>query len=421
MDHREILNEEPAAALEPAEDAGAMVTAALRWQHHCAARWLISAVKEESVRAVICETHEDFLVLHEDGSLTAVSAKHRDVGQPRWTPGSLCSQGGVAHLFSFWNRAGERPLCCVMTSGALSPGDNGANELMRACSRGNGDDIKRWVPTMAQHLGGEEEVVTRFLSRLRIDHLLPGRDHVEAVNARQLMEPALRHLNLDPTRHVEAYRGLVDLIAERSGARPASGTDELARLARPEADWDMELRRARLAQRVITRQEALAQILDATVSSLPPLREAESPPPPTRMVRKLKAGRLSPTTQRSARRLRAGWYRLESQLRGVPQLQVEIDDLRTRAQAIAGDSQDHVGPLEPYGPEMLAELDRRLSVSALRRRYPFPLEDALLRGLVYQLTDECEVWWSSEESYENERLREISDGDFKLSDGDDSK
>lgn len=413
MDPREVIDEEPLARLPLAEDAGAWVTSALRWQHHCAARWLISAVREERIRALICETHEDFLVIHEDDNVTAVSAKHRDVGEPRWTPGTLCSRGGIAHLYDMWQRADERPLCCVMTSGALSTGGDGAAALARACSRRDSDAIARWAPVMAKHLGVDSEPLSRFLSVLRVEQRLPGRDHIDAVQARQLMLPALRALGLDPARHLEAYRSLVELVAERSGDRPADGESQLAQLARPGSDWEAEARSARLAQRVITRQEALAQILDATVSSLPPIREADDPPPPTRMVRKLRAGRLSPTTQRSAQRLRAGWYRLESQLRGVPDLVDEVGDLRTRTQAIAGDCQDYVGPEEPYGGQMLTELDRRLTVEALGRRYPFPLDDALLRGLAYQLTDECEVWWSSEEVYAAEAGPQAISGDVE--------
>ena len=371
---------------------------------------MIGAVREETIRAIVCETHEDFLVLHEDGSVTAVSAKHRDVGEPRWTPGTLCDRGGVAHLFAFWQRAAERPACCVMTSGGLSTGATGAADLIRVCARGDAAGIQRWLPTIRRHLDGEAELVARFLRVLRVDHALPGKDHAEAYNARHLMVPALRALRLDPARHIEAYRRLVTLVAERSGDRPPAGDDVLARLARPQADWDAELRAGRLARRVITRQEALAQILDATVSSLPPLREAEDPPPPTRMVRKLRAGGLSATTQRSARRLRAGWYRLESQLRGVTALHDEVDDLRTRVQLIAGDSQDLVGPVEPYGARMLADVDRRLHVAELPRRYPFPLEDALLRGLLYQLTDECEVWWSSEHTVDAALAPGVDDG-----------
>lgn len=321
------MDDEPVLSLPLAEDGGALVATALRWQHHCAARWLITAIREESIRAIVCETHEDFLVLHEDGRVTAVSVKHRDVGEPRWTPGTLCSRGGVAHLFAFWQRAEERPASCVMTSGKLSTGADGAEALVRVCSRGDAAGIQRWLPKIGAQLGGDAEAVARFLRGLRVEHSLPGKDHAEAVNARHFMVPALRALKLDPGRHIEAYRGLVNLVAERSSDRPPTGDDVMARLARPEVDWDAELRTGRLARRVITRQEALAQILDATVSSLPPLREADDPPPPTRMVRKLRAGGISPTTQRSARRLRAGWYRLESQLRGVTALHDEIDDL----------------------------------------------------------------------------------------------
>ena len=67
-------------------------------------------------------------------------------------------------------------------------------------------------------------------------------------------------------------------------------------------------------------------------------------------------------------------------------------------QQLAADSQERVAKTPPYGSAMLTELDARLRVRTLPRSYPFPLEDALLRGLAYQMTDECEVWWSPEEA-----------------------
>ena len=49
---------------------------------------------------------------------------------------------------------------------------------------------------------------------------------------------------------------------------------------------------------------------------------------------------------------------------------------------------------QPYGPEMHLDVRKTVTASDMPSKPSFPLDDQLLQGLVFQLTDECKVWWS---------------------------
>jgi hypothetical protein len=100
----------------------------------------------------------------------------------------------------------------------------------------------------------------------------------------------------------------------------------------------------------------------------------------------------------SAKRLRAIWSELEARYRSdLPGSNSEIEDLRTRVLDLVSAAEAQVlrnGRTEPYGAEMMTHVRDLVRVHGLGRTPILPIDDRHLLGLVYQLTDECEVWWS---------------------------
>ena len=65
------------SALPPQEDQGAPTTDRFHFQHCCAVARLLAGIAESKTCEVVCEWHEDCLVIM-DGTVEAVSVKHRE-------------------------------------------------------------------------------------------------------------------------------------------------------------------------------------------------------------------------------------------------------------------------------------------------------------------------------------------------------
>lgn len=113
------------------------------------------------------------------------------------------------------------------------------------------------------------------------------------------------------------------------------------------------------------------------------------------MVRKLEAGGIGPTNVENAKQLRADWTdHVTRWRREVPGSDHEWLDLRTRVFATAAEAELEIETVDVYGEAMLRAVSRHLEDEQLQGLVGFPLDDKLLLGLVFQLTDECRVWWS---------------------------
>ena len=172
---------------------------------------------------------------------------------------------------------------------------------------------------------------------------------------------------------------LVDVIADPRRLDIASQTDR------------------RLERRTIDRDSA-ANVLALPGPGAPRLAsptDHDEPPPPSRLQVKLEAGGLGPTATDSAARLRASWYGFERSRRlNVPGGDSAFDDLRVRVQELVAGSESRTRSDGDYGSAMHVDVRDTVSVRALPSEMPFSLDDQLLLGLVFQLTDECAIWWS---------------------------
>ncbi len=70
---------------EPPEDSGAQTQSRFRFQHECTARSCVGMLVLDRVASVVCEEHEDFVVIYADGAVELVSVKHRENSKGPWT------------------------------------------------------------------------------------------------------------------------------------------------------------------------------------------------------------------------------------------------------------------------------------------------------------------------------------------------
>lgn len=383
----------------PPEDAGAETQARFHYQHECTARSCIPLLLENHVIAVVCEEHEDFVVFYEGDEPELVSVKHREPSQGPWTISALCT-GGVGHLFDRWLGVGGRARCRLMTNAGLSPAPREAGAFAEACHSRSDEEISPWLPDLQRRLAaaeGDEVSVRTFAKSLSIESGLPSKSHLAAVNLRDLMIPALEALGLASTVAQHHYERLLVEIA--SANRDATGDPiDLVEYAADPHRLDRALAvDRRLGRRTITRERARRAL------AAPALGEVQlggadldgDVPTPSRLRQKLSRGGLGPTGIDTAMRLRASWYAFEAAHRmNIPGGDPVFDDLRLRVQELVAACEARIDRSANYAPEMYLDVRESVTTSALKKQTPFPLDDKLLQGLVFQLTDECTVWWS---------------------------
>lgn len=380
------------------DDAGAETQGSFHFQHECTARACIPMIVRRGVIAVVCEEHEDFVTFYEAAPPELVSVKHRDGSRGPWTFAALCTDGGVEHLFTRWLSTGKRAGCRVMTNGSLKTGTGQARPLADACHSRDADRIEPWVTKVAKQLEAESEDIREFLMVLSIEAGLPGKDHLGSVNITELVVPACETLKLDPSLAQGCYQRIVAAIARANRDAVGDPIDLLEVVGDPnrldeEATHDRRLRRRRLDR------DLIASLIFPPVTSVAQLElgaDNLDAPAASRLRQKLEAGGLGPTVVDTAVELRASWYGFESSRRNdLPGGDPFFDDLRLRVRELAGLSESRVAdPRHQYGPELHLDLRKTVSTQALPPVMRFPIDDQLLQGLIFQLTDECKVWWS---------------------------
>ncbi len=382
---------------EPAEDAGASTTSRFRFQHCCAAAPLFAAIMQGQDCEVICEWHEDYLVLL-DGSVRAVSVKHREQNKSTWTIAALIDDGKLGHLFDTFRRGNGDVHCRFETNRAHAVSD-----------LWSGDSAKRdpLLADLAKRLQIDTAEANSFVSKFQIEAGLPGREFIAATHASMLAAPALDRLGLQLDEGT-AIRIAGDLIAAASEERISSDSLGKILLAPPS-----ERQSVVVAQKVVDRcvhsdqlVEALRQAATDVVPKLPLDDVDAEAPPETTLTKKLKKGGLGPSVQRSAGRKRARWYAHRARYRDIPHREEELDSIEewVQDQANLAEIEARKNDDESYGGDMFGRLSRVLSdreAPPLGTR-PEDSNPALLAGAAFELTDACMIWWSPEFSVDDE-------------------
>ncbi len=388
------------AGSEPAEDSGAQTQSRFRYQHECTARSCVGMLlHDKRVASVVCEEHEDFIVIYTDGRIELVSVKHREVSRGPWSHAALCSEGGVKHLYERWLETGRRALCRVMTNAGLKTGALEAQQLVDACQSRESERIEPFLAKLATALGSEDrERVREFALVLSVEAGLPSREHIAAVNVSGFYWPVLEELNLVQALAEPYYECVLALIARANRDQIGERLDLREALLDPGRFDEAVARDRRIKRRTITSEamsDALHPLTQPESSLVPSDPDAPPPPPPSRLQRKLLAGELGPTTIASAVQLRARWYAFESARRAnVPGGDPAFEELRLRVAQLASASESRVSSSVPYGKAMHLNLIETVTTDRLPAGVPFALDDQLLQGLIFQLTDECKVWFS---------------------------
>ena len=372
------------------EDAGARTADRYRFQYCCAAARLLAAVAEGRSCTVICEHHEDYLVLSDDDRIEAVSVKHREDTLAAWSISTLAGdEGKLGHLLDTFQRAGGQIDCCFESNRANRIGDV-FSEDPAVCGPARDQ--------LGMKLSATRGEVDAFVARLTIGPPMPNRRDIESTFATRYAMPALDALGitgLAPSRAISIAR---DLIADASAERLEAQVETAVLVAAP-TDRAAVVQRAVLAARRVD-DEDLAQALQDAASARAPRLKASSAPAglETTMTHKLRAGGLGPSTVETARRRRRLWFSHVTQFRDIPHRQEELASLTewVQDQANAAESLALGSGKDPYGRLMHDKLIERLSDrDALPAGTPPDDSDpALLSGAAYQLTDDCSVWFA---------------------------
>jgi hypothetical protein len=354
---------------------------------------------KDHLQTLVCEWHDDYLVVYEDGAQELVSVKHREASVGPWNVRDLCEAGGVRQLFQRWRRTGGCCRCCVETNAGLRSGQAEAAGLAHDCSTGSGEALGRWAIRIADHLAPYDDLaqIESFLAALSIDARLPGRMHIRAAHIETYMRPAMQSLGMPGHRAADAYDRIVECIADASRDED-DNFDAIDALANPDRLTTDVLLRDTLKRRSIDRRRLLYAITGLALGIEHLLLPSSTTTEPTVLVKKLQHGGLGPTGLNSARRLRSSWLAIRHAWSSdLPGSNPELDHLRTKLLHLvqqAETSAMEIGGL--YGRRMQRDLESRLSSASLGHACALPVSDEALLGFVYDLTELCEIWWSRE-------------------------
>jgi hypothetical protein len=353
---------------------------------------LLAAIAAGTEREVICEWHEDFLIISNDGNIEAVSIKHRDDGLAAWTIATLGgSAGNLRRLLETFQRAKGQIYCCFETNRASNTADlNSVDTAKREAAR----------VELARRLGASREELDAFLERLTITRV-PDRAHIINTYADMYAAPALDRLGITTLEPSRAVRIAYELIADASAERLSTAAAVIVLTAAP-ADRRTVIQTEVLKGRCVNERDVADALREAARTRVPRLPTLEGDAPEeTSMSKKLRAGGLGESVVDTAKRRRTGWFAHRAQYRDIPYRQEELNSLQewvqdqaNLAESIALDT----GAVS-YGRAMHSDLIARLhDVAAVPGgTRPEDRNPTLLTGAAYQLTDDCTVWFSPRE------------------------
>ncbi|MGW6218721.1 dsDNA nuclease domain-containing protein [Streptomyces olivaceus] len=417
--------------LAPEEDSGSDTLGRYRYQAEVAARECLAMLTEDAIDFVVCEWHEDFVVAWADGSVELVSVKHREENQGTWSLTELCKSGGLTHLFDRWCacECAANVRLRLATNAALSPIKGNAGTLARMC--GPEPELTDGLSSMAETIArqmlkvrwkqpypnvpytpqvskladiqvptGFVERVLRFLAVLEISCDPPQRVHITDVNIQRLLVPAVEQLQLAHVDLESTYRAVVDRI-ERANRDESDRSQLAVYIADPSRVRHSTRMQQRIGRRSITR-EIVRQSIAYTTVQLPTFPRGQVPllaSGGAKLGRKLRRGLVPSDEAAFAERLRSAWYTTWSERRsGLAGDETDLLNLSMDVLEMAFECRRHaraqVAEGSEFGNKMNDLLVERLKVDALPSPPPFLLSNLHLRGLAYQLCDECLFFFS---------------------------
>lgn len=95
-----------------------------------------------------CESDEDYVVVYANQLPEFVSVKHREPDQGPWTLSTICTDGGLKHLFNTWREKDQLVRCKLQTNAGLKTGEKEARRLATACNNNKTDDFPEFIPAL---------------------------------------------------------------------------------------------------------------------------------------------------------------------------------------------------------------------------------------------------------------------------------
>jgi hypothetical protein len=419
----------------PAEDGGAGTSANYFYQTEVIASFCVSMPVDLSITKVICEWHEDFIIVrNQHPLLELVSVKHHHRATYT-TLKQLCDEGGLAHLFDRWLGFTTEPAARLCSNTRLGgrPSDPTPRALLevsraRALATSHGRsllahlawailDVARGsenfdhipVPTTRppakRHRhdsvglpAGLFDAVLRFMSSMRFDCDRPSKEHIEDVNVRRIAEPAMVSLGYAETAGASAYQAVTQLVAEASRDMSDRPRDLARFLTDPDADSASAMLTEKLQQRTLPREMVLSAMrmgaIRTSEGGVPLLRSGSTPPRAAgghRLVAKMTDADVDEPDQLNALRLRDLWLHFWPQVKtGFPEdvetefrLELEILEVVREVHHQLIDTPD------PYGVRFQALLHQSLRKADLGARTSIPLDRLHILGYAYELSDLC--------------------------------
>lgn len=419
----------------PPEDSGAYTTANYFYQTEVIASFCVGMPSEPAIIKVICEWHEDFIIVRDRPPLLElVSVKHRDRATYT-TLKQLCNEGGLVHLFDRWLgfTTGPAARLCSNTRLGGQPSKPTPRALLdvsraRALATPHGTmllahlawrilDVARasedfeYIPApttrppVQKHRhdptglpAGLFDALLRFMSSMRFDCERPAREHIEDVNVRSIAEPAMVALGYAKTAGASAYQAVTQLVAGASRDKSDRPRDLARFLTDPGADSASAMLAEKLQQRTLSREMVLSAMRVGAIRSadggVQLLRSGSAPPRAAgghRLVAKMTDARVDEPDQLQALRLRDLWLHVWPQVKtGFPEdveaeFRLELEIL----EVVREIHQQLIDTPDPYGVRFQLLLHQLLRKADLGARTSTPLDGFHILGFAYELSDLC--------------------------------
>lgn len=423
----------PATLLVPAlEDSGAQTLNRYAWQASMAVIDLFAlAIAEWGVDpgahfAVVCEHHEDYVVIASTGT-TLVSVKHRERTRGGWTLAALVADGGLAHLFDRWRSLdtsfGCRLVTCINTAasgnkfsdlhsavrgGVPLDGDLRdtlkafATKLASSCNASQAE-LDSWLDVTGAPTDALLNVCVEFLSAFQLDASRSDRDDLRYSAIAKYAAPFVEALDIALEHAPSMWTRCNDQLLSRmqgQGAVAHGGIRQVVDLYRGDMTQADSLAEA-LQSRVFSSDD-LRELLDLCVSLQLESTLVEDLPAPTVLSAKVINGGLTLTTAHLAEDVAQAWRMFESSAEhGGPGALTQVSSLRAWVQSRASEASEEAtasGTVD--GRMMWGRLQQLLKDVPEEIASPAVTPQVLL-GAACVLASECKVWFSPAFSIED--------------------
>lgn len=399
---------EAGLSAEPSEDVGAATQSRYAYQRHLVVRRCLQILAGvDDIVSVICEWHTDYVAIRGDAP-ELVSVKHQEESQNPWTLVGLCGDGGLQQLYERWVATGETCRVTIETNRGLKAGDGAPAELLKACRRGNREELLAWAGELVGRLAPDSadrdleiDRIATFLGQLNIVHDLPKRYYIRDIQLRNDAEAACEALGLDARAAENLYDCIYALVENVSQNDVRS---VVTAMLRGEGDLDEQTQRVigaktidgDLLRRAIARCQGAASAVNRRASN------KSDEPVAKALVEKMRRGGFGPTNIADARHLRIDWLLYERQMSELTGEQAPYHETLQAVRAAAAEAERAVDRnQEPYGEALYEEVIKRLDDLQIDGAW-LQMDRRRLLGALFELTEQCTVWWSTEFDVESQ-------------------